>query len=174
MPNWCQNEVSVTGDEDELTKFSDYVKGEYVPFSFGAIMPMPPELENTTSPPHIYETQEELDAYLATLSVEAYNGSEEYYKSAVNRGMTREYSDYLIKTYGANNWYDWCNEEWGTKWDVDDVGFEPNIAWGELRYDFDTAWGPPEGIHAFLTDRFPTLHISWFWREEGMQMAGYL
>lgn len=215
MPNWCTNEVTVFGKEEELTKFSDYVKSKESyhgdcstayemyknedgkwdrkekdhcdgkefkdgcikvtePFSFQSIMPMPPELVNTTSPVHIYETQEELDDYLDTLSVEAYNGSEEYYKSAVNRGMTREYSDYLMKTYGANNWYDWCNDQWGTKWDVSQVGIELNPEWEQLQYEFDTAWGPPEGIHIFLADMFPDLSISWFFREEGQQIAGYL
>ena len=29
MPNWCTNEVTVTGDEDKVEEFRKYVEGEY-------------------------------------------------------------------------------------------------------------------------------------------------
>jgi hypothetical protein len=24
------------------------------------------------------------------------------------------------KQYGKDNWYDWCSQHWGTKWDISD------------------------------------------------------
>ena len=152
--------------EEEFLDTCDKKRSE---FSFRSILPMPKELEHTTSPARIYETQEELDEYIK--SREDDTGSA-FAKQIISQAMTREYSDYLINTFGFNNWYDWSYENWGTKWDVSDVWLEDDDDY--LRYDFDTAWCPPEGIHAFLVDKFPDITISWFYREEGVEMAGYL
>ncbi len=218
MPNWCNNEIQVTGDEGELQRFREFVrdtkayhgsctdmfkwvfnsdtgKGESVElpnpckqdapfkadcdkkfqeFSFQQIVPMPDELVNTTSPVTIYETQEELDKHLEEIE-EKYKGKENnlhHFRSLANQAQTREYSDNLKKMYGADNWYDWANDNWGTKWDTGDV-FAEDDGW-LLRYDFTTAWGPPEPICHALRDMFPDLKISWFYREDGMEMSGYL
>tara|TARA_B100000959_G_scaffold280278_1_gene341817 strand:+ start:711 stop:1361 length:651 start_codon:yes stop_codon:yes gene_type:complete len=216
MPNWCNNELTVTGDEDKLEEFKEYCYGEWYHdkcgrqeiwvvnkdateapwgeyknnpdycgeeefkdscdkqrqhFSFRSILPMPKEIEHTGSPVRIYDTQEELDEY-----IKEYYGSEKaqsfYGKQVVAQAMTREYASYLERTYGADNWYDWSCEHWGTKWDASEPYLEDD-GW-MLRYDFDTAWSPPEPICEFLRDKFPDVHISWFFREEGMEMAGYL
>jgi hypothetical protein len=63
-------------------------------------------------------------------------------------------------------------DEWGTKWDAHEVDFEDGV--DVLTYSFDTAWSPPYGIHNKLVEEFPNIHISWFYREEGEQFAGYL
>jgi len=134
---------------------------------------MPPELRNTTSPVDIYETQADIDAYLEKLkNQDNYNEHDGFFKSKIAKCMTREYSDHLKTIYGADNWYDWSYEKWGTKWDAGSVALQDD-GW-MLQYDFDTAWCPPEPIHAFLVDRFPDLNISWFYREDGCQLAGFL
>ena len=138
-------------------------------FSFRSILPMPKELEHTSSPARIYESQEEIDEYIKSREDET---DSPFAKQMMAQAMTREYSDYLIKTYGFNNWYDWAYENWGTKWDVSETWLEDE--YDSLRYDFDTAWCPPEPICEFLRDKFPDVSISWFYREEGVEMAGYL
>jgi hypothetical protein len=69
------------------------------------------------------------------------------------------------------NW--WSIENWGTKWDADDVQVVDEDE-DSITYSFDTAWSPPEPICEALRDKFPDLHISWFYRESGMEIAGYL
>ena len=78
----------------------------------------------------------------------------------------------LINKHGVDNWYDWCTNNWGVKWDVQDVELEEGEDY--LTYRFDTAWGPPEEIYAIIRDEFPDINLSWFYDEPGMQMAGYL
>ena len=216
MPNWCTNELTITGEDDKVEEFKKFVEGEYyhgkcsdsfkwvwdkkmekgesiaIPnhcnqdddfketcekrlneFSFRSILPMPSELEHTTSPVDVYETQADIDAYFEELkNRDNYDEHNGYFKSIISKCMTREYSDYLKATFGADNWYDWAYENWGTKWDVNVDGFQDSDGW--LNYEFDTAWSPPEPICAFLRDKFPEITISWFFREEGQEMAGYL
>ena len=68
--------------------------------------------------------------------------------------------------------YDWCIENWGTKWNaceqVNVLGDE------EINLDFQTAWSPPQGIYEKIQTRLPNCSISWFYREDGMQVSGWL
>jgi hypothetical protein len=82
-------------------------------------------------------------------------------------------SEELIKKYGYDNWYDWRIDNWGTKWELaEDVQVSDD---GEyIKYDFETAWAPPEGIYHAIKEKFPDLEVTWFYDEPGMQFAGYL
>ena len=78
------------------------------------------------------------------------------------------------KKYGNKNWYDWCIENWGTKWSPTGVHLDPTEGDELLEYRFNTAWGPPKGIYDHLHKEFPSLSISWFYNEPGVEFAGYL
>ena len=93
------------------------------------------------------------------------------------RGTTKTFGDEvnkeLVDKYGADNWYDWANANWGTKWDVDvDSDYYPEC--DSMTLHFDTAWGPPAGVYKALCEMYPTLSITWFYDEPGMMFAGYL
>lgn len=45
-----------------------------------------------------------------------------------------------IKDYGHATWYEWCIENWGTKWDASRVCYDEN------RIVFETAWSSPASI----------------------------
>jgi len=78
----------------------------------------------------------------------------------------------LINKYGVDNWYDWCTNNWGVKWDVGDVELEEGEDY--LTYNFDTPWGPPNEIYNIIREEFPDINLSWFYDEPNMQLAGYL
>ena len=119
---------------------------------------MPKELKGTSSPTNIL-TQEEYNNYVT--------------QPYVGKPITQLMSDSFIEQYGADNWYDWTNNNWGCKWEVNNV--EVNVEdETETQYDFQTAWCPPEGVYNALVKRFPDLYISWFYNEPSMQFAGYL
>jgi hypothetical protein len=49
-----------------------------------------------------------------------------------------------VAKHGYANWYDYCVNEWGTKWDVGCEGYavQPE-ADGRMCIGFDSAWAPP-------------------------------
>ena len=70
-------------------------------------------------------------------------------------------------------WYDWRIENWGTKWEPDVETFD-RVSDTWLVVSMLTAWGPPEGIYQELQEKFPALDIEWFYKEPGVQIAGWL
>jgi len=68
------------------------------------------------------------------------------------------------------NWYDWCVENWGTKWDVD-VNIEDmdkESAW----MTFNTAWGPPVPWLKHIAKRFPKVRFQLKYQEDSMCFFG--
>jgi hypothetical protein len=75
-----------------------------------------------------------------------------------------------LSTYGYANWYDWCVNEWGTKWDVGGDGCDPIEENGRLVLTFDSAWAPPLAAY----DKLEALGfmIRAYYYEPGMAFAG--
>ena len=48
-----------------------------------------------------------------------------------------------IKDTGYASWYDFCVNEWGTKWDVEAYSNEITENGHKLECSFDSAWSPP-------------------------------
>jgi len=73
------------------------------------------------------------------------------------------------------NWYEWNIENWGTKWEPDIIHFDREDD-TTVYWEMYTAWAPPEGIYNKLVDDWKDedVHICWFFREDGMQFAGFL
>ena len=59
------------------------------------------------------------------------------------------------------NWYDWCNQNWGTKWNAYEI---EKRATGV--YWFATAWPPPLPVMRTLSTLFPELVIEIDYQEE--------
>ena len=170
--HWVHNEETCKGEAIELPDhckhddpiYKDTCDKRYHEFSFNNIIPMPEELRGTSSPTNVVDTQEEVDKW-----------KEEHPKwdaMGMGRPITKKEHATLLTKHKFDNWYDWANANWDTKWDASEVYFQDD-GW-MLRYEFDTAWNPPENICHVLRERFPDLQITWFFREDGMEMAGYL
>lgn len=79
-----------------------------------------------------------------------------------------------IEKYGYASWYDWCIDNWGTKWDVGADG-QPALALGEdfgqgLVLNFDSAWSPPIAAYAKLVEM--GFGVKAYYNEPGMAFAG--
>lgn len=76
-----------------------------------------------------------------------------------------------IVQYGYKDWYDFCIEEWGTKWDVgDDGAADLDEESNHLMLHFDSAWSPPLAAYA----KFEELgfEVLAYYHEAGMGFAG--
>ena len=70
--------------------------------------------------------------------------------------------------HGYSNWYDYCVNEWGTKWDISASECEHTEI--SLTASFDTAWAPPiAAMEKFIELGF---EVKLYYYEPGMQFAG--
>ena len=89
MPNWCENNVTITHDDDNKLKelHEAMIKGTFLSF----VIPIPEELQNPLT--------------------SSYGGPDREFKD--------KYRKKMIKKHGFESWYDFCVEKWGTKWEVE-------------------------------------------------------
>ena len=123
MPNWCNNNVSIThSDPAKLEALAQAVReGKFC----NHVIPVPEDLQIVAGRLGDPVEQAELER-----------------KTAENRAK-----------YGAGNWYDFCTSRWGTKWDVDSYeGENTKVENGVLEFGFDSAWSPPIGIYEALVE----------------------
>jgi len=76
-----------------------------------------------------------------------------------------------IEVHGYGNWYDYCVNEWGTKWDVGGEGDQATVeSPNAIKMSFDSAWAPPiAAMEKFQDLGFKVKLIYW---ESGMCFAG--
>lgn len=67
-----------------------------------------------------------------------------------------------LQKYGAMNWYDWCCEHWGTKWNAS----ETSVDWEKREITFSTAWSEPVPIMSALHEEFPDVDFTWSYADE--------
>jgi hypothetical protein len=79
-----------------------------------------------------------------------------------------ETNEALMEKYGASDWYNWCINNWGTKWDISPYGCE--IENGQLVGSFDSPWGPPLEAYAKLEEL--GFEVRAYYHECGMGFAG--
>ena len=83
-----------------------------------------------------------------------------------------EQAEANVEKYGASDWYQWCINNWGTKWDVGEEsdGID-RVDDNKVKLSFDTAWGPPIAFYEYLDEELD-FEITAFYLEEGMGFAG--
>jgi hypothetical protein len=74
------------------------------------------------------------------------------------------------EVHGYGNWYDYCVNEWGTKWDVGADGNPAQDIPGGLMLGFESAWAPPCAAYDKLTEQGFRIRAMYY--EPGMAFAG--
>lgn len=194
-PNYCDNEVYITGSKDELAKIKVFVKGkekdedtnkeEEMLFDFDKIVPMPKELM-ITSGSNVDNCRDIILAEKGDLTAIEKMLSHPWVREKI---MTKEQLLDHLKTkvkaedmeeakqsfineekYGAKDWYDWSRDNWGTKWNA----ARPTLCESSRRlvYQFDTAWAPPLPVIKKLSELFPNVTIKIKFYEMGVGFQG--
>lgn len=158
MPNWCENELTVTGPSDELARFRDYARSGSGRRA-GRVLSEEPFIPY----PDDYRVLDDANAG-RWLSAEGtpIPPDKQALLTAKGFDLTRD---------GFNQGgYEWSVKNWGTKW-----GFcEPRlveVTAHALGYGFSTAWSPPRPLILKMSAMFPELafHLEYWEGGEGYQ-----
>jgi hypothetical protein len=156
MPNWCENTLIVAGDKWNVKDFMDQIKTK----------------EDSESADHAnYEILENLYPTPEDLNIRA------TFNSDPEKDPQHEQKKANLEKYGAADWFEWRNANWGTKWgdcetQLTDQDYRDNF--GKVMLSFNSAWGPPyEGIK-YIATIFPRLLFDLRYYEEGMCFQGYI
>jgi len=71
----------------------------------------------------------------------------------------------------GDGWYDWCLNNWGTKWADCDTRIITDDS-EETIVVFNTAWGPPQSAIETISGMFPSLTFHLSHNEPGMCFMG--
>jgi len=151
MPNWCENTLRVTGDPGSLGKFKKQAEGPNGHLDANKFIPYPEEFALLDSVAKDPLTSEETTR-------------------AVMMGLKGK--DLTRDGYNQGG-YDWCIQNWGTKWNFSEITIE-EISSHILIYEFLTAWSPPEPLVIKMSQMFPSLKFELEYREEGVDFEGLL
>lgn len=73
--------------------------------------------------------------------------------------------------------YEWCTENWGTKWGICNARIFSNRIcrdWGKVVYYFECAWSPPIPVIEKMAELFPLLTFELKYFEGGMAFKGIM
>lgn len=157
MPNWVITRIYITGPEDKIKEFEDRVidmsEDAEKAFSFQKISPTPAELVNTNYPP----------PQPKKIKVKTQTGEDlEIEEIEDCNNTTPEMCRDLESRFGHNNWYDWNNWNWGTKWDCSESIYSQE----DKMLEFQTAWACPEEILLKMSEMFPDLNFTGTFADE--------
>lgn len=183
MPNWCQNLITITGLKEDLITFKQAVRSDDRDFDFNTLIPMPKELDVThdsvTEKAYLfmYGSAAQITRYASTPvssgDVQAFNA-----KTRANEALMSAVEQYKYNKdhYGCITWYEWCPENWDTKWNACDTNIEEikEIENGQysLEIFFKTAWSCPKAIYHVIASRYPELRFHAEIDEEGGYFYG--
>ena len=141
MPNHVYCHITIK-EEDKITlkKLVDNERG-----IAGSLIPMPKELEKTTSPTRIVsEEQHKLNLKK--------KGTEKFWSNEITQAMSEDFKDRFL----FDNWYDWSHFHYGTKWGCYDNELD------DTTYTFTTAWSPlSEDILERLAKHIPSFYYTY-------------
>ena len=143
MPNWCNNTLNIRHEDPAMI---ERAKAAFIKGEFlNEFIPVPADLHIVAGSVGDPDEQKQLEE-----------------QGELNR-----------KTHGYTNWYDFCVNEWGTKWDVgangDDGHYSEQDSNGVV-FNFDSAWSPPLAAYTKLMEQ--GFEILAYYYEPGMAFAG--
>ena len=147
MPNWCSNTIEIEGTKEQINSFVSFLEENGGKNWFSFFRPCPQELTDTVS---------------------GFVGED---KQAAHEAQQKS----NIEKYGHSDWYSWCVDNWGTKWNCDAQDWvkveNPNDDQASVTFWFDSAWSPPTALYEFIESNSEFI-VTASYLEEGMSFVG--
>ena len=186
MPNNITNQITFGSDSVSLAAFQQMlhdVRMEGQPlgsFDFNKLLPMPKELDmeaGTRTDRGLKLVQEyhhalaDLERQKPALTPEEYAANLRQCKGLYRKKRMADPEAWSlgekaygnIQRFGSPTWYEWCNRNWGTKWNA--YGFPP-LEQNSDTMEFYTAWASVPKIISVLSRKYPEQTITYRWADE--------
>ena len=158
MPNWVINRIEFSGEQEDINKVLDIIKGDDTAFDFNKLVPMPGRLDISSSS----DNEIGILCYLSNKMTIPFEELPKKYLKYVRNMFNGDWAEVLYKDrlpnrtedfdklyelgkvccgnidrYGHIDWYSWRITKWGTKWNASDVYADDDMI------EFNTAWSCP-------------------------------
>ena len=182
MPNHVENIITLKGDEQRIREMLEAIQNDELGLGtvdFYKIIPMPESLNVESGsrtdkgiemvktylenmPEEQSDKEGTYDEFFEDLRSHSAEISDEEEKKIWNIGVTAVEN---LHRCGAPTWYEWCTNNWGTKWNA--YGYDEGTdysASGNLH--FQTAWSAPHPVIKKLAQMYPDIIFEHEWADE--------
>lgn len=166
MPNWVYNGLTIEGNPDQVKALIKQMNKPFV-YSINATGDLAYSVKQRKFVNPIFSFHN-IYSYLD------HGVTDEEYHAQPPHNPDRNFADFM--KFDSNDWYNFNNREWGTKWDVavaeDDKYSNTTIQEAEngenyvVYYNFETAWSRPLPALQKLSAQYPTLLFTLSYEEE--------
>ena len=163
MPNHITNLISFGNQPEQVAAFHQMLHdlrqedGVYGSIDFNKLIPMPESLNIESGS----RTSSGLEAYRRFMNGD--KTAEVFKEEHPEEWALGKHAYENIQQYGSPTWYEWCNKNWGTKWNAYscvELGKDDNTL------EFYTAWSSVPTILEALSKKYPDQAISYCWADE--------
>ena len=164
MPNHITNLISFGDQPEQVAAFHQMLRdlrqkdGVYGSIDFNKLIPMPKALDIESGT----RTTNGLDAYRRFITGDK-AGAEAFQKEHPEEWALGKQAYENIQQYGSPTWYEWCNKNWGTKWNAYSC---VELGKDDDTLEFFTAWSSVPTILEALSRKYPDQTISYCWADE--------
>ena len=169
MPNWVYNGLTVEGNPESVTKLVNQMNKPFQQTHDSWNMETGQHEKKVTLYPNPIFAFHNIYSYID------HNVTSEEYLSQPPRNDGKDFADWM--KFETNDWYNFNNREWGTKWDVavsadnehPDTYMEGPTPNGDnlvVYYNFNTAWSRPLPAMQKLSAQYPDLLFTLSYEEE--------
>ena len=184
MPNWVENRLSYNGNETEIKEMLEKIRYDNATIGtidFNKIIPMPKSLDIECGsrtdkgiemvknylenlPAELKGKEGTYEEILEDLHNHSADISDDEEKKIWDVGVTAV--DNLYK-YNAPTWYEWCNDNWNTKWNA--CGYDENTDYSDSDFIwFQTAWSAPIPFIKKLSEMYPNIELTLEFADEDL------
>ena len=188
MPNHVENRIEFSGDEKQIHEMLEAIKSDKYglgTIDFNKIIPMPESLNIEAGSAtdrglkiyrefiEIYNLGFTAESALKRLENIPPESEAVFLKTRADVGYAVDPKEWEfgktawnnIQKYGAPTWYEWCINNWGTKWNA--YGYDEYTDYsGCDDFGFQTANDAPHSILQKLSEMYPGITFEHQWADE--------